>query len=431
MSLGAPVQNLRQRQYFVRTSAGLSSTPTSSGLIGPALARRQTSEMCWTEQEAYWHTIVTGNDGHVLNRLPHVADEKGNVDWVSYEQPLKWFKANARNAPWRITVYAHGGLNSEGDSIERIRLLGPCFRENGIFPVFTTWKSGWHETLGGMLTDGMKNLFGDQIAPRRGLGDMLVEASDRALEVFLRGVIGKSIWSEMKENVTRSTEAGRGVDQLAEQLKRLAADSGGKLQVHLVGHSAGSFICGRLLSELQQKNIQIKSCTLYAPACDLKFALDYFKPAIEGNQLARSEFRIHVLSDRLERDDSVGPYQKSLLYLVSRALDRWHKTPLLGLANAYDGARITEEYWHSDTLDLVKQWQKFFWGGSVPKGFAADGKAKASGNLHVLSASQVNVGTRYIKSSHGCFDNDLDVIRPTLKNIFGSNLRRDVIDLDY
>ena len=40
MSLGAPVQNLRQRQYFVRSSAGLSSTPTSSGLIGPALARR-------------------------------------------------------------------------------------------------------------------------------------------------------------------------------------------------------------------------------------------------------------------------------------------------------------------------------------------------------------------------------------------------------
>jgi hypothetical protein len=43
----------------------------------------------------------------------------------------------------------------------------------------------------------------------------------------------------------------------------------------------------------------------------------------------------------------------------------------------------------------------------------------------------VNVGTRYIKSSHGCFDNDLDVIRPTLKNIFGSNLRRDIMDLDY
>jgi pimeloyl-ACP methyl ester carboxylesterase len=251
------------------------------------------------------------------------------------------------------------------------------------------------------------------------------------LEVFLRGVVGKSIWSEMKENVIRSTEAGRGIDQLAEQLKRLAADANGKLQVHLVGHSAGSFICGRLLSGLRQKDIKVKSCTLYAPACDLNFALAYFKPAIEAHQLARSEFRIHVLSDQLERDDSVGPYQKSLLYLVSRALERWHKTPLLGLANAFDAARATAEYWHSDTLDQVKQWQKFFWGSSVPKGFASGGKSKLSGNLQVLSQAQVNIGTRYIKSSHGCFDNDPDVIRPTLQNIFGSSLRRDVIYLDY
>jgi len=116
---------------------------------------------------------------------------------------------------------------------------------------------------------------------------------------------------------------------------------------------------------------------------------------------------------------------------VSRALERWHNTPVLGLANSFDGGRATEEYWHSHTLDQVKQWQKFFWGSSVPKGFASEGKAKLSGTLQVLSQAQVNVGTRYIKSNHGCFDNDLDVIRPTLKNIFGSNLRRDVIDLDY
>ncbi len=141
--------------------------------------------------------------------------------------------------------------------------------------------------------------------------------------------------------------------------------------------------------------------------------------------------RVHVLSDALELDDNVGPYQKSLLYLVSRALDRWHKTPLFGIASAFDGARATEEYWHSDTVDQVKNWQKFFWGNSIPKGFAANGKAKLIGNLHVLSESQVNVGTRYIKSSHGCFDNDLDVIRPTLKNIFGRDLLRDVTDLDY
>jgi hypothetical protein len=235
----------------------------------------------------------------------------------------------------------------------------------------------------------------------------------------------------MKENVTRSTDAGRGIDRLAGQLKRLAATSGRKLEIHLIGHSAGSFICGRLLSELQQNNIKVKSCTLYAPACDLNFALDHFKSAIERNQLARSQFRIHVLSDSLELDDTVGPYQKSLLYLVSRALDRWHKTPLLGLANAFDGARASEEYWHSDTVDQVRSWQKFFWGNAVPRSFATGEKAKTGGNLHVWSEAQVNIGTRYIKSSHGCFDNNLDVVRPTLKNIFGRELQREILDLDY
>ena len=105
-------------------------------------------------------------------------------------------------------------------------------------------------------------------------------------------------------------------------------------------------------------------------------------------------------------------------------------------AGARDGQRIRRRPRHgrildTDTLDQVKQWQKFFWGSLVPKGFASRGKSKLGGNLQVLSQAQVNVGTRYIKSSHGCFDNDLDVIRPTLQNIFGSSLRRDVINLDY
>ena len=82
-------------------------------------------------------------------------------------------------------------------------------------------------------------------------------------------------------------------------------------------------------------------------------------------------------------------------------------------------------------MEQVKNWQKFFWGSSVPKGFAADGKGTLVGNLHVLSDAQVNVGSRYIKSSHGCFDNDLNAVRPTLKNIFGGELVRDITDLDY
>lgn len=395
MGLGAPVQRLQQRQYFVEHNDG-----------------------------------IAGNDGQIINRLPHVRDEKDNVAWAAYEQPRKWFQKHPGDGKWRIAVYAHGGLNSETSSIDRIRLLGPCFSDNGVYPLFTTWKNGWQEILGNMLADGVTKLFGGKISPSRGRGDIFREAADRALEVFLRGALGKCMWSEMKENLMQST--GRGIDEIAAQLARLQKDSGNSLEIHLIGHSAGSFLCGRLLAELRELNLKARSCTLFAPACDLKFALDHFKPAIDEGQLARSAFRIHLLADGVERDDTVGPYQKSLLYLVSRALDRWHKTPLLGLVNAFDGARATEEYWHSDTVkDSVKPWQQFFWQGKVPRGFADEGSAAPGGNLHILSAPEVSVGPKNIKSSHGCFDNSVEIISGTIKTIIGSDLQRPITNLDY
>jgi len=232
--------------------------------------------------------------------------------------------------------------------------------------------------------------------------------------------------------VERSTNRGRGVDALATQLERLSKEAQNRLEIHLIGHSAGSFVCGKLLSALRERKIAIKTCTLYAPACDLSFALDHFKPSIESNHLKRADFRIHVLSDKLELDDTVGPYQKSLLYLVSRALDRWHKTPLLGLVSAFDGARASDEYWHSDTIaDQVIPWQKFFWGDNIPAGLASDNKVEPMPNLFVLTDKQVNIGPRRIKSAHGCFDNSTKIVGDTLRVIAGGDLREPVTNLDF
>src|SRR5262245_18069673 len=422
VSLGVPVERLRQRQFYVRGDPTPSGVEPKSGLIGPEPLEKRRADL-WPEEKSYWHTIVTGNDGLVINRIPQVENEAENVAFVAREQPLDWFKNNQSGGLWRLAIYAHGGLNAEADSIARIGVLGPYFEANGIYPVFTTWKSGWQEILASMLQDGVNQLFGGRIVPSRCLGDLLVEATDRTLEVFMRGVLGKSIWSEMKENVERSTNKKRGLESLAAQLQLLSAEAQNKLEIHLIGHSAGSFVCGNLLTELQKHNLKVKTCTLYAPACDLGFALRHYKTAIDNQQLARSEFRIHVLADPLELDDTVGPYQKSLLYLVSRALDRWHKTPLLGLASAFDGARATKEFWHEDTIqDQVQPWQQFFWQGNAPRDIADGGKLSQDQNLFVLTDKQVSIGPRRIKSAHGCFDNSIKIIGETLQNILGGNL---------
>lgn len=441
VALGAPVspgvrgqaraQQSASPQHFVRANGRPALAGGRPVWLGAGRDRFEGRKGIWSEQEAYWHTIVTGNDGYVLNRLPHVANEADNVAWVCREQPLDWFKQQTSGAPWRLAIYAHGGLNAEEDSVERIRILGPYCKDNGMYPVFTTWKSGWQETLGNMLADGVNKLFGGQPTPTRGLGEALVEASDRALEVFLRGVLAKSLWAEMKENVTRSSETGRGLDLLAKDLADLAKEAQGQLELHLVGHSAGSFVCGGLLTELWKRGLSVKTCTLYAPACDVRFALEHFKTAIDTGQLARSAFRIHLLSDALELDDSIGPYRKSLLYLVSRALERWHKTPLLGLASVFDGAHASEEYWHKDTVEHVQAWQQFFWDTRIPSGFATTGRPDPGNTLFVLSDAQVSVGPRRIRSSHGCFDNSIAIISETLRVMLNGNLRRRVTDLAY
>ena len=92
MGLGAPVQRLQQRQYFVKHNDGIAGNAARSAIIGPAHAKSKTTAETWSEQETYWHTIVTGNDVQIINRLPHVRDEKDNVAWAAYEQPRNGFE---------------------------------------------------------------------------------------------------------------------------------------------------------------------------------------------------------------------------------------------------------------------------------------------------------------------------------------------------
>jgi len=47
------------------------------------------------------------------------------------------------------------------------------------------------------------------------------------------------------------------------------------------------------------------------------------------------------LTGKMEKDDSVGPYRKSLLYMVSRAFEEERKTHLLGMQKYSDDLPVT------------------------------------------------------------------------------------------
>ena len=374
----------------------------------------------WTRERAYRHTLVTGNDGQILNRLPHLRDANDAARFLALEQPLDWFRRQGAGKPWKLVIYAHGGLNSEDDSLERIRVLGPNFIRNGIYPLFTTWKSGWSEVLANMLEDRWKDTFGAAGIPKTGLGDAFIEASDRTLEVACRYLAVRGMWSEMKENVDRSTEPGRGLSELSRQLRALA-DAAEKANVtfeaHLIGHSAGAFVGGRLLLELGRKGLSAGSCTLLAPACDLMFTLSHFGKSIDQGWLPAARFAMHVLSDTLELNDTVGPYRKSLLYLISRALERLHKTPILGLETASLGP--DKSRWNNDrqVQKSLADWQKC--------------RQQHRIDPRIWNQPRVDTGRNTAVSSHGSFDNSQYHLQDAIERILGGTLKQPLTPLDF
>ena len=191
---------------------------------------------------------------------------------------------------------------------------------------------------------------------------------------------------EMKSDASWPFEAkknGKVGDGLHTIKTYAAALKGTGLEIHLAGHSTGAVALGYLLGafdSLGQSDI-IKSCNLMAPACTMDFYNEHYKPRLGtgGKPKVRlPKFNIYNLNDELELDDNVVyAYRKSLLYLVSRALERQPDRPILGM-------------------------QKYNKGIKGPKFFY-------SGNKNSISKS----------TSHGGFDNDPDTLNHIMTTIRG------------
>jgi hypothetical protein len=392
----------------------------------------------WSTAEAYGHTLVTGNDGRIV--VTDIASGAGNqnVDRFLIEllvnRPAQWLKTQA--AP-KLMIYAHGGLNGEDASIDRVRVMAPYFAANGIYPLFLTWRTGPGETVCSMLEDKFRSFLGIETEEQMiaaGFADRLAESRDRRVEELANGTV-KAVWGEMRENAARSTTEHGGLDQLANCLALLrnklkTAD----LEVHLVGHSAGSILLGHLLPLLAAPRngagmVKVTSCSLYAAACSMRFAVDkYLK---QGKRVLRSEdIHLHYLSERNEKDDFLAGikaaglhlYGKSLLYLVSRALDDVRKIPLLGLERAVETAwhggdqKRLRDQWEPTHLEFIEHWLAGF-----------------KGKLHRVDKPSVTINKKgkTIPAQHGSFDNNIETLKQTIELIGGKPLPKPIEWLDY
>jgi hypothetical protein len=429
VALGVPRRDAVPRVAFATRRLALPSDgPQPRGLATDSVANRAGDGRV-SHDAAYLRTIVMDNDGRPVNTLVASPDAVHAVRHVVVEEARRFFASQPKTAVRKVMVWAHGGLVDEAASIERVRTVAPQVERLGVYPLFLTWKTGVLETLRQQLEDERRAIPDDRLEPPAGAGGALLrrfkewvaDTVDRLLEVAARNVLIRVLWNQMKQNAEAAATTGGGTLLMADGLVELAqavAAQNEKLEIHFVGHSAGAIAGGFVLDALNSRGLTTDSMTLYAPACTVAFANARIAPFFGGAR--RKDLRIWTLSDDLERDDSVGPYNKSILYLVSRALEEFHKMPLLGLARAYEPFRASDTIWNTEdgfrdrvAADLAA-WQGFF--GGAPD---------------LVTTKQVSNGVEAVDADHGSFDNNVVVVADTLTRISGKTVKPEDLRLDF
>lgn len=339
------------------------------------------------------HIVSLGNDG-----IPTESGDYGNTpdeikEIIRNDLPglMKGWKQK------RVLLYAHGGLVGEKLAVQRIAEYRRSLLGAEVYPLAFVWHSDFWSTL--------KNILRDALGRRKSEGpiddfkDFMLDRLDDTLEPLARVIGGKSQWDEMKENALRATtEAKGGARLVANELKRLKKKH--DIEIHVAGHSAGSIFMAPLVQMLSKFTI-IKTCTLWAPACSVECFKKHYFPLMSGAGRKIREFALYTLTDQAEQDDHCARiYNKSLLYLVSRAFENefkalnpsWPGVPLLGM----------EKFVRHDP-DLTRLFR--------------------NSDCEWVLAPNTERNPRYASSStcHGGFDDDKATVNGTLARIVGKN----------
>ncbi|MFT3857358.1 MAG: peptidoglycan-binding protein [Aquabacterium sp.] len=407
--------------------AGRSISAPQAGLAGAFVDKSR----WWSEATAYEHSIVLGNDGRVKRYLTEDEQTRTLLQQASV-LPTKWFREHIpAGQKKRLVIYAHGGLNSEDAAISRARAMGRFFVGNGCYPLFLVWKTGLMESIGNIFSDWwQKQPAGKGFLER--LMEKAIERTDRLIEDTIGRRGAKPVWSEMKENAALAFSPSRGGQLLLNALMQLRDTWGDDLEIHLVGHSAGSIILGHMVTGMAQQ-AQARSATvdqlidsvhLYAPACTVQFANEHYAP----HRALLETLHIDLLSDTLELDDNTATiYRKSLLYLVSNALEADLRTPILGLEKVFH-ADSPQGEWDgtSSTGDTLRAWRRTV----AESGLMQRLRVLEQAKVQTVAAKPPAKPAETIRAAHGSFDNDIEVMTRTLMSITGmAALKAPVDDL--
>lgn len=322
-------------------------------------------------------------EGHFVHIDDGDYHDKGRY-WSNKEDVEQTAKLVAESTKYdHLLFYFHGGLNSPKASARRVRAMKDGFKRNGIYPYHVMYDTGLAEELKDIILRKGK-------ASAQRVGGF-TDWTDRILERLLRKP-GTLVWDEMKRDADIAFDSGNaGLDALGRFINHLkSAPNNRKKKIHLCGHSTGAIVIAHLLRALQNRKIEIESCSLMAPAASSQLFNSHYLPIYQNKKkLKLKQFDIYNMRDYVERDDNVGKaYRKSLLYLVSNAFERLQGkrrkgVPIMGM----------EKFANTITTHYGKP------------------------NIHY---SNGRTGSTTRSSSHGGFDNDPYTMNSVLKAILNN-----------
>lgn len=284
------------------------------------------------------HIISLGNDGR-LNERGTYGTSKEEVKRI-FERDIPRITKDWDTV--RILLYANGGLVGESGFLQRVAEYRSAVLEQQIYPLAFIWHTDLWSTVTNILKEAVA-----QRKPEGPLGsalDFMLDRLDDTLEAIVHGLKVKSLWGEMKENAWRATLLPDGGARLVARYLAQLMDEVPNVEVHVAGHSAGSIFHAPLVQYFTSKgrlrgagrrNTQglgkkITTCTLWAPGIRMQDFHETYFPAIKSGGIER--FSLYTLTDEAERcDQCANIYRKSLLYLVSNALEDNYAVPILGM----------------------------------------------------------------------------------------------------
>ena len=140
-----------------------------------------------------------------------------------------------------LLLYAHGGLNTPEAAAIRTSAMTDVFMANGIYPYSVFYDTGLLTMLCDIITG-----HGAAITQRSG---GLLDLTDELIEKAVGG-IGKKLWNEMKADASLPFEPARDGETALRLFVQHLKDN--DLPIHLVGHSTGAILVGRLLAALDR-----------------------------------------------------------------------------------------------------------------------------------------------------------------------------------